>query len=190
VELGRSARLYLSCRLFESKSSRFSASSQNVPFREFDNVGRAKDIAAEWFEEVWNRRNDDAIFRLAAKPAIGYLESGVVFFDICAFKEFRDHVLAAMPDLKIEVENILEQDEETVVRWFLRGTHTGDGFGFAPTHSRIKIRGMTWLRISGNKIVEGWDCWNQARMMQMMVGMNPMGPEDKPLPPTTEDKTN
>jgi len=152
-------------------------------------VGRAKELAAEWFEEVWNRRNDDAIFRLAADPAIGYLESDVVFFDIRAFKEFRDNVLAAMPDVKLDVEAIIEQDENAVVRWFLRGTHTGRGFGFRPTHSRIGIRGMTWLKISGNQIVEGWDCWNQARMMQLMVGMQPMGAEDNPLPPDQGDST-
>lgn len=138
------------------------------------NVGELERIARQWFEEVWNQRSEDAIFRLSAENARGYMESGVRFYAIEAFKEFRDNVVAAMPDLRMEIEDTIEQSPDVVVRWFLTGTHTGTGFGFPPTHSRISMRGMTWLRVNeDNLIYEGWDCWNQTRMMQVFVGANP-----------------
>lgn len=133
-------------------------------------------MAETWFEEVWNQRNDDAIFELSAADAVGHAESDVRYFSMHAFKEFRDNVLAAMPDLKIDLEGIIEQPPDVVVRWFLTGTHTGDGFGFEPTHSRVSLRGMTWLRVNEeNKLSEGWDCWNQGRMMQIFIGNGPNG---------------
>ncbi|WDI44520.1 ester cyclase [Bremerella sp. P1] len=128
-------------------------------------------LAKDWFELVWNQRNDDAIFELSAKNAVGYAESDIRYFSMEAFKEFRDNVLAAMPDLRMDVEAVIEQPPNVVVRWFLTGTHTGDGFGFTPTRSRVAVRGMTWLKADDdNKFVEGWDCWNQARMLQIFVG--------------------
>ncbi|RCS52676.1 ester cyclase [Bremerella cremea] len=138
-------------------------------------------LARTWFEEVWNRRNDDAIFELTAEDAIGYAESDVRYFSMHAFKEFRDNVLAAMPDLKMDIEAIIEQPPDVVVRWFLTGTHTGRGFGFQPTHNRITLRGMTWFRVNqDNKLTEGWDCWNQGRMLQTFIGGGPgMPPDDE-----------
>lgn len=141
-------------------------------------------LARDWFEQVWNQRNDDAIFDLSAKNAVGYAESDIRYFSMETFKEFRDNVLAAMPDLRIDVEDVIEQPPDVVVRWFLTGTHTGDGFGFTPTSSRVAVRGMTWLKADeDNKFVEGWDCWNQGRMLQIFVGAskgNPPPGEDDP----------
>lgn len=137
-------------------------------------------LARTWFEEVWNRRNDNAIFELSAEDAIGYAESDVRYFSMHAFKEFRDNVLAAMPDLKIDIEAVIEQPPDVVVRWFLTGTHTGPGFGFEPTHNRITLRGMTWLRVNqDNKLAEGWDCWNQGRMFQTFISGGPGLPSDE-----------
>lgn len=134
-------------------------------------VSQLTKLAKDWFELVWNQRNDDAIFELSAKNAVGYAESDIRYFSMEAFKEFRDNVLAAMPDLRMDVEAVIEQPPNVVVRWFLTGTHTGDGFGFTPTRSRVAVRGMTWLKADDdNKFVEGWDCWNQARMLQIFVG--------------------
>ncbi|GAA4431024.1 ester cyclase [Bremerella cremea] len=128
-------------------------------------------LAETWFEEVWNQRNDNAIFDLSAENAVGYAESDVRYFSMETFKEFRDNVLQAMPDVRIDVEDSIEQPPHVVVRWFLTGTHTGTGFGFTPTNSRVTLRGMTWFRVDEhNKLAEGWDCWNQGRMLQILVG--------------------
>ena len=151
-------------------------------------MSQLTEMATAWFEEVWNQRNDDAIFDLSADNAVGYAESDVRYFSMHAFKEFRDNVLAAMPDVRIEVEAVIEQHPDVVVRWFLTGTHTGDGFGFSPTNSRVTLRGMTWMRVDkDNKFVEGWDCWNQGRMMQVFIGGGPGTAFDDARPPESED---
>lgn len=142
---------------------------------------RLSDLGRAWFERVWNQRDDAAIFELTAKNAVGYAESDVRWFSMNAFKEFRDNVLLAMPDVRFDVEDVIEQHPSVVIRWFMTGTHTGKGFGFEPTGSRVTLRGMTWLKVDGDdKFLEGWDCWNQARMLQIFVGgINPGSPDPK-----------
>ena len=149
-----------------------------------DIVTSLSDLGRAWFERVWNQRDDNAIFELTAPNAVGYAESDIRWFSMNAFKEFRDNVLLAMPDVRFDVEDAIEQHPHVVVRWFMTGTHTGTGFGFKPTRSRVTLRGMTWLKVDGNdKFVEGWDCWNQGRMPQIFVGgVGSDGPE------TSEDR--
>ncbi|PQO48007.1 ester cyclase [Blastopirellula marina] len=130
----------------------------------------AKTLARRWFEEVWNQRCDKAIHEIAASDAVAHLESGVDIKNADVFKSFRDNLLSALPDLKMEVEDIVAEGNAAVVRWNFVGHHQGNGFGFQPTGRQITARGLTWFRFEEGKIVEGWDSWNQSAVFQRMIG--------------------
>lgn len=132
-----------------------------------------KALAHRWFEEVWNQRRDDTIFELAGENAVCHLESGVEINSPEVFKAFRDNLLAALPDMKLQVEDVIAEGDSTVVRWSFIGNHRGNGFGFKPTGCEIEARGLTWFRFADGKIIEGWDCWNQSAMFQRMIGGDP-----------------
>ncbi|MCC9607458.1 ester cyclase [Blastopirellula sp. JC732] len=134
---------------------------------------QVKALARRWFEEVWNQRRDEAIQELAAHDAIAHLESGVVINGAEVFKSFRDNLLAALPDMKVEVEAVIADGDAAVVRWNFVGSHKGEGFGFKPTGRTIQARGLTWFRFEDGKIVEGWDSWNQSATFQRMIGDDP-----------------
>jgi predicted ester cyclase len=55
-----------------------------------------------------------------------------------------------------------------VVHWACEGTHEGNGLGFPATGRKVSFRGMTWIRFSGDKMVEGWDCWNQGGLIESL----------------------
>jgi len=136
-------------------------------------VGQPKQIAETWFQRVWIDHDETAIFELAEADSVGHIQSEVRFFNLSAFHQIWKHYVTAIPDIQIAVEDIIEQGNQVVVRWYLTGTHSGDGFGFPPTFSRIEVRGMTWFKVRDGRIYEGWDCWNQARLMQILVGDKP-----------------
>lgn len=52
-----------------------------------------------------------------------------------------------------------------VVRWLATGTHTGPGLGLPPTGRSVRFRGITWIRTSGGKLLEGFDCWDVGGLM-------------------------
>jgi predicted ester cyclase len=47
-------------------------------------------------------------------------------------------------------------------------THTGDGFGVAPTNKTITLCGMSGCRASNGKIVEGWNNWDQVGLARQL----------------------
>ncbi|WP_240911490.1 ester cyclase [Paludisphaera soli] len=124
-------------------------------------------LSRRWFEEVWNDRRTEAIDELMSPDGIGHMESGD-FEGPGPFKEIRDQFLAAFPDLRIEIEDVVADGDDVVVRWRASGTHTGDGFGFEPSRRPVSFRGMTWHRYKDGVLVEGWDGWNQDGLFRSL----------------------
>lgn len=124
----------------------------------------ARELGRRWFEEVWNARRDDSIEELMAPDAHGHVEGGE-YRGPQGFREMQGTFLSALPDARIEIEDILADGDRAAVRWRARGTHSGEGFGFAASKREIDVRGTTWLVVKDGKIVEGWDTWNLAGML-------------------------
>jgi steroid delta-isomerase-like uncharacterized protein len=124
-------------------------------------------LSRRWFEEVWNQRRSATIDELLTPESVGHLETGDVH-GAEAFKRVHAEFLAAMPDLRVEVEAIVADGDNVVVRWRANGRHSGDGLGVKATHHPVSFRGMTWMRYRDGKLVEGWDCWNQVGMVQQL----------------------
>jgi steroid delta-isomerase-like uncharacterized protein len=123
------------------------------------------ELARRWFEEVWNGRKAATARTLLHPEGVGHLEG----MDVRGPEEFlsaRDALLGAFPDLRVRVEATVAQGEDVVVRWSAAGTHQGDGLGFPATSRAASFRGMTWMRFSDGRIVEGWDSWNVGRLLQ------------------------
>jgi steroid delta-isomerase-like uncharacterized protein len=125
-------------------------------------------LAHRWFEEVWNQRRTDTIDELLTDESICYSDSG----PMRGAQEFKERAydvfVSAFPDMRITVDGTVAEGDEVVVRWSVRGTHLGDGLGFPPTGRPVSFRGMTWIKYSGGKMMEGWDCWNQAGLIQSL----------------------
>ena len=133
-------------------------------------------IARQWFEDVWHRRDYSAIDRLLDPCAKGHHEGGLETSGPEDYVKFQNSFLALMPDLRLEIEALLGDEQEACVRWIARGTHTGSGMGFKPTGRPVVIRGMSWLRVVDGLIVEGWDSWNQGDFIASLAGISQKSP--------------
>jgi steroid delta-isomerase-like uncharacterized protein len=127
-------------------------------------MGDNKTIARRWFSEVWAPDGEALVDRWLAPDVVAIMEDGDVRSP-SDFKQSRRKMLDAFPDLRLTVEDAIEQGEKVVVRWSARGTHTGDGLGLPATNRPIEIRGMTWLEFRDRQVVRGWDSWNLGGMI-------------------------
>ena len=121
-------------------------------------------LARRWFDDVWNRRHEATIHELLHPQAVGHME-GADVHGVAEFLAVRAALLGAFPDLHITVESVLAEGEDVVLRWSATGTHQGSELGLAPTQRAVTFRGISWLRFSEGKLVEGWDSWNQGGLL-------------------------
>ena len=121
-------------------------------------------LARRWFDEVWNRRLDATVRELLRPDSIGHLE-GLVTRGVDEFFAARSILLGAFPDLHVKVEDTVAQGDRVAIRWSATGTHGGDQLGFQATGRSASFRGITWLIFAEGHIVEGWDAWNQQRLL-------------------------
>jgi steroid delta-isomerase-like uncharacterized protein len=139
-----------------------------------ENVG----LARRWFEEVWNQRRAETIDELLTDESVCQSEAGPLRGGEEFKRRAHDVFLAAFPDLRIAVEGTVAEGDQVVVRWSAAGTHLGDALGFPATGRAVSFRGMTWIRYSGGKMVEGWDCWNQDGLIRSL--RESVSPRDDP----------
>jgi steroid delta-isomerase-like uncharacterized protein len=131
----------------------------------------ARAVGLRWFKEVWQERNSSAITELLAPDAKGHLEGGQEIEGPEEFIHFHRELLSAIPNMELEVLRVLADETNVCLHWQVKGTHQGRGFGLEPTGKDLPFSGMTWFRVEGGKIVEGWDCWNQAKVTACMAGL-------------------
>jgi predicted ester cyclase len=72
----------------------------------------------------------------------------------------------AFPDLRLTVNDLFAENDRVAVRWTGEGTHNGELAGISPTGRRIKLTGMTILRIDGGRIVESWTELDMLGLLQ------------------------
>ncbi|UUC44830.1 ester cyclase [Flavobacterium cerinum] len=62
----------------------------------------------------------------------------------------------AFPDLVVEIEDQIEENDKVVTRKIIRGTHLGKLFDFEPTGKSIKINIIDIVRIKDGQYFEHW----------------------------------
>jgi steroid delta-isomerase-like uncharacterized protein len=87
-------------------------------------------------------------------------------------KQFVNMYLSAFPDGRTTVEDSIAEGDKVAYRWTFRGTHQGELMGIAPTGKQVEITGITINRISGGKVEEQWNNFDQLGMLQQL-GMVP-----------------
>jgi len=64
---------------------------------------------------------------------------------------------AAIPDLKSEIIDMVEEGDRLVLRFNFTGTHKGEFLGFPGSGAKLNFQGMIMRRFVGQKVAEDWD---------------------------------
>jgi steroid delta-isomerase-like uncharacterized protein len=125
---------------------------------------RNKKIARSFFEEVLGQGHLDKYAESHTKDFVAHGENHAYTLeeDMAAAKEERK----ALPDMRVEVNQILAERDLVAVYWTSSGTNTQAGMGFPATGKKIKIDGMTVFRFKAGKICEEWSVWDMLSVMR------------------------
>ena len=120
-----------------------------------------------WFEEVWNKKREDAVDEMMAEDGVGHGLTGPEGETIRgpeSFKKLQRAFLSAYPDLRITVEDTVVEGDKIAARCRVTGSHKGEGVGVAPTDNKVDFTGMLMVRVKDGKIVEAWNEFNFMEM--------------------------
>ena len=126
-----------------------------------------KALVHKWFEEVWNKGRVETIDELLTDRSVIH-GLGEDLRGPSGFKVFHNAYRDAFPDVKIQIERMIAEGDLVAVHWSATATHSGGGLGFAATRRPVTFSGMAIARFEGNKLVEGWNNFDQLGLLQQI----------------------
>jgi len=76
--------------------------------------------------------------------------------------------LAAIPDIRVPIEDMMAEGEKVAVRWTAEGTYQGELLGIPPTGKRIRFGGISIYRLDEGKVAEVWEQIDMLGFMQQL----------------------
>jgi hypothetical protein len=77
-------------------------------------------------------------------------------------------LLQAFPDLQLNVEDLIGEDDKVVARIVVTGTHRGEYMGLAPTGKRIAYDEIFIFRFADGRVVETWGVVDVLSQMKQL----------------------
>jgi steroid delta-isomerase-like uncharacterized protein len=127
-------------------------------------------LVRRWFEEVWNQKRSETIRELLAPNCIahGTSETGGDLHGPEGFLALHARLIEAFPDIHVDVQDCFGAGDKVAVRWKATMHHRGNSLGIEATGAEVKIDGMGFARIVGEKVLETWDSWDKLAMFQQI----------------------
>ncbi len=122
------------------------------------------------FHDCWNLRRLDWLQRHYAVDVVAHAGGGRTAQGLRNYQALVLHLLAAVPDAVMRVENVCWSEEAdgviVAVRWVLEG-HSAPGgvLGECPPGKAVFIMGMSHLRLAGGKVVEEWMLFDELGVL-------------------------
>lgn len=89
------------------------------------------------------------------------------------FKLYVSMMRAALPDLKMTIEDMVAEGNTVASRFIIRGTHHGHFMGVAPTGKKVEISEAVFIRFKNGKEVEAWPYTDTLSIYQQLGVGNP-----------------
>ncbi len=132
-----------------------------------------KSILRLYIEQIWNEGDFASIkdyvapmYEIKSDPGDPW-EGQIISLD-----RFQERVLYsrnAFPDLRFEIQEMIEGDEQAVASWIMSGTHTGDLPQLPATGKPFSITGMTLYYFENGKVCGHWQAYDRLGFL-MQIG--------------------
>lgn len=116
----------------------------------------------KWFDEVWNKGDENAIDKLMAKDSIAKgIEADDQPIGAEGFKLFFNDFRRQFHNINVNVEDAISQDDIESARTTVSAIHTETG-------KKVTFSGMCMVKIAGGKIAEAWNNYDFLHLYQQL----------------------
>lgn len=123
-------------------------------------------VVRRLLEEGWNQGRLEVVDELVAQDAVPAHESTSP-----GRQSWKDAIVmyrSAFPDLNYRIEDLFGTGDKVVLRWTATATDTNGFMGRPPTGRRASATGINIYRFAGEMLVEHWDEWDLAGLLQQL----------------------
>jgi hypothetical protein len=89
-----------------------------------------------------------------------------------AVTDFLRALLDALPDLRIEVLDMVASGDRLAVRYRFSGTQEGELLGLAATGAKVSFSAMNIYRFEEAKMAEVWQLWDWATVLSQIGALD------------------
>jgi steroid delta-isomerase-like uncharacterized protein len=124
-----------------------------------------------FLRSVWNKGDFGVLDTLIAPDADDHSTVGgqpKTEKGSASFRGIVSMFRAAMPDIRLTIDDEVYAGDKVVHRWRLVGTDTGGVMGMPPSGKRLTFSGITTVRMHDGKIVERWANVDELGLLQQL----------------------
>lgn len=133
-----------------------------------------KQLAKEWMVEINDHNLDAFDDYLTANFVEHETLPGIEGNGPEVPKQFFSMIIAAFPDFRMDIEDIVVEGDKVCWRYRMTGTNEGEFMGMPATGRKVDVQGFDMLRMEGARAAEHWGVTDEMKMMQQL-GLAPDG---------------
>jgi predicted ester cyclase len=115
-----------------------------------------------WFDQVWNQNNEDAI-DLHMTPVAEF--HGIITKEKTrgapGFRLFFKDFTAQFHNIRIEVEDVISEDDMECARTVIYATHTA-------SNKSVVVPGICMVKVESGKIAQAWNNYDFMAMYEQL----------------------
>ena len=123
---------------------------------------KTKTLLHQWFNQVWNENQEDAIDKLIALNAHAHGIAGPeILTGPEGFKTFYKSFKDQFENIQIDIRDVIAEDNMEAAHTDVTATHRETG-------KQVKFSGLCLARIEDGKIAEAWNHYDFMNMYQQL----------------------
>jgi len=126
-----------------------------------------KNLIRRLTDELWNKGNYDICDEVFAANC-SFHDPSFPINGIAGMKQQARDLRAAQPDLHLDVQDVLADEDLTAARWTCGGTARGEFRGMPATGKTYVMTGMTIDKWQGDRVVEEWTTYDLLGALQQL----------------------
>jgi predicted ester cyclase len=127
-------------------------------------------VAARQWVDAFNARDDEGEANARTADYTGHAPDSMHLpaLDSEAWVAFLNTFLEGFPDLHLEVQDTVADEEMNAQRILFTGTHTGPVRGLPPTGRKVRFSGLEMSRMVDGKAAEHWFQMDTLTMFEQL----------------------
>ena len=116
--------------------------------------------------ELYNERAWDELKKLLTDDYVHH--SNADELTAAQFVRGAEWIIARIPEFRVEILDLVAEDDRVAVRFVGRGTHAASMFGEAPSSRPVAWLGTTVFTIRDGRIVEDWEVMDEGDLRKQI----------------------